>query len=213
MVEDEPYWPFQFPSAPADEAKSRGLAAPSPTPPYQPLVSSGYPFLDSLVPSFLSMDTDGRVIRLDAFSKILVPGCRVGWITAQPDPTDAEGWTSIPRTPSPVLLIFRWPAGGTYVWVRVTLEAHPLFASVTGPRLARALSTFLTDPPFLVAVGSGGHFSGTEAVRDDEGWARFRLCFTAVGEEEVEGASRAFVEGVHAFWGLGRDEVEGLLGR
>lgn len=85
MVEDEPYWHLQFPSAPADEAKSRGLAAPSPTPLYQPPVSSGYPFLDSIVPSFLSMDTDGRVIRLDSFSKILVPGCRLGWITAQPD--------------------------------------------------------------------------------------------------------------------------------
>lgn len=189
-------------------------------------MSSGYPFLDSLVPSFLSMDTDGRVIRLDTFSKILVPGCRVGWITAQPDPTDAEGWTSILLSPhphshptpittpsSPALLTFRWPAGGMYVWVRVTLEAHSLFPCVGDPRLARALSTFLTHPPFLVAVASGGHSSGTEAVRDEEGWARFRLCFTAVAEDEVEGASRAFVEGVHAFWGLGRDEVEGLFGR
>jgi DNA-binding transcriptional MocR family regulator len=78
-------WHLQYPSAPAEEANSRGLPAPSPTPPYQPRVSSGYPFLDSLVPSFLSTDTDGRVIRLDTFSKNLVPGCRLGWITAQPD--------------------------------------------------------------------------------------------------------------------------------
>lgn len=130
--------------------------------------------------------------------------------------TDAEGWTSIPPIPtssSPALLAFRWPAGGMYVWVRVALEAHPLFPSVSGPLLARALSTLLLDPPYLVVVGSGAHFSGTEAVRDEEGWARFRLCFTAVAEEEVEGASRAFVEGVHAFWGLGRDEVERLLER
>jgi hypothetical protein len=27
--------------------------------------SSGFPFLDSLVPSYLSIDTEGRVIRLD----------------------------------------------------------------------------------------------------------------------------------------------------
>lgn len=30
------------------------------------------------------MDTDGRVVRLDTFSKIVAPGCRVGWLTAQP---------------------------------------------------------------------------------------------------------------------------------
>lgn len=46
--------------------------------------STGYRFLDELIPSFLSMDTDGRVIRLDSFSKTIAPGCRLGWITAQP---------------------------------------------------------------------------------------------------------------------------------
>jgi hypothetical protein len=46
--------------------------------------TSGFPFLDSLVPSYLSVDTDGRVIRLDTFSKTVAPGCRLGWITAQP---------------------------------------------------------------------------------------------------------------------------------
>lgn len=46
--------------------------------------SSGSAFLDSLVPSYLSIDVDGRVIRLDTFSKTIAPGCRLGWITAQP---------------------------------------------------------------------------------------------------------------------------------
>lgn len=48
-------------------------------------VSSGYEFLDSLVPSYLSIDVDGRVVRLDTFSKTVAPGCRLGWITAQPE--------------------------------------------------------------------------------------------------------------------------------
>ncbi|XP_071118324.1 kynurenine/alpha-aminoadipate aminotransferase, mitochondrial-like [Haliotis cracherodii] len=40
-----------------------------------------YYFLQSpLVPSFLSMDTDGRVIRTDSFSKTLSPGCRLGFL-------------------------------------------------------------------------------------------------------------------------------------
>ncbi|KAJ5513611.1 Pyridoxal phosphate-dependent transferase major region subdomain 2 [Penicillium fimorum] len=39
-------------------------------------------FIKSLVPSFLSMDTDGRVVRLESFSKVISPGSRVGWIVA-----------------------------------------------------------------------------------------------------------------------------------
>ncbi|KRT84152.1 hypothetical protein AMK59_903, partial [Oryctes borbonicus] len=39
-------------------------------------------FLDELTPSFLSMDTEGRVLRFDSFSKVLSSGMRVGWVTA-----------------------------------------------------------------------------------------------------------------------------------
>lgn len=34
-----------------------------------------------VIPSFLSMDIDGRVIRVDSFSKIVAPGSRCGWLT------------------------------------------------------------------------------------------------------------------------------------
>ncbi|SPQ21076.1 9d477292-7c3a-4d42-a2f0-d007f2380576 [Thermothielavioides terrestris] len=84
IVEDEPYWYLQFPSAAVEEAKSRGLPPPAPSPPHKPARSSGFPFLDSLTPSFLSIDTEGRVVRLDTFSKTVAPGCRLGWITAAP---------------------------------------------------------------------------------------------------------------------------------
>ncbi|EAQ85900.1 hypothetical protein CHGG_07153 [Chaetomium globosum CBS 148.51] len=84
IVEDEPYWYLQFPSAAIEEAKSRGLPPPPASSHPKPRRSSGYPFLDSLTPSFLSLDTDGRVVRLDTFSKTVAPGCRLGWITAQP---------------------------------------------------------------------------------------------------------------------------------
>jgi DNA-binding transcriptional MocR family regulator len=76
IVEDDPYWYLQYPSA---NSLSRLSSDESTT-----KKSSGFPFLDSLVPSYLSMDTDGRVIRLDTFSKTVAPGCRLGWITAQP---------------------------------------------------------------------------------------------------------------------------------
>ncbi|KAL2268679.1 hypothetical protein VTJ83DRAFT_3525 [Remersonia thermophila] len=97
IVEDEPYWYLQFPSAVVEEAKSRGRSTPpSPTTTTASSNSSnsssatvntstsGYPFLDSLTPSFLSIDVDGRVVRLDTFSKTVAPGCRLGWLTAQP---------------------------------------------------------------------------------------------------------------------------------
>jgi aromatic amino acid aminotransferase I / 2-aminoadipate transaminase len=38
-------------------------------------------FLNALIPSYVSMDTSGRVLRLDSFSKIIAPGSRVGWVT------------------------------------------------------------------------------------------------------------------------------------
>ncbi|KAG0377488.1 MAG: pyridoxal phosphate-dependent transferase [Linnemannia gamsii] len=53
LIEDDPYYYLQFQASDAD----------------------------SYVPSLLSMDTDGRVIRLDTFSKTLAPGCRVGYMS------------------------------------------------------------------------------------------------------------------------------------
>ncbi|KAJ5769268.1 aromatic aminotransferase Aro8 [Penicillium odoratum] len=38
-------------------------------------------FLHDLIPSFLSLDSSGRVLRLDSTSKILAPGLRCSWMT------------------------------------------------------------------------------------------------------------------------------------
>ncbi|KAL1882695.1 hypothetical protein VTK73DRAFT_1607 [Phialemonium thermophilum] len=84
IVEDDPYWHLQFPSAEVEEAKSRHRPPPQSVQEFKPTKSSGYEFLDSLTPSFLSIDTDGRVVRIDTFSKTIAPGCRLGWLTAQP---------------------------------------------------------------------------------------------------------------------------------
>lgn len=62
IIEDDPYWNLQY-----------GIST-----------QTAADFLKTLVPSFLSLDVDGRVIRLDTFSKTIAPGCRLGWITAQP---------------------------------------------------------------------------------------------------------------------------------
>lgn len=86
IIEDEPYWYLQYPSA-ANAEGARGadsMASGGVPEPIKGQKSSGYAFLDSLVPSYLSIDTYGRVVRLDTFSKTVAPGCRVGWVTAQP---------------------------------------------------------------------------------------------------------------------------------
>ncbi|KAJ1922082.1 hypothetical protein IWQ60_006621 [Tieghemiomyces parasiticus] len=68
IIEDDPYYYLQFaPYQPAAERTNDSMDA--------------QPGLSGLLPSFLSLDTDGRVLRLDSFSKILAPGSRCGWIT------------------------------------------------------------------------------------------------------------------------------------
>jgi aromatic amino acid aminotransferase I / 2-aminoadipate transaminase len=38
-------------------------------------------FIDSLAPSFVKFDYEGRVVRCDSFSKTIAPGSRLGWFT------------------------------------------------------------------------------------------------------------------------------------
>ncbi|KAK5988274.1 Aromatic amino acid aminotransferase C56E4.03 [Cladobotryum mycophilum] len=85
IIEDDPCWHLQFPSAARLETAARGLP-PSPTEEQDSalLNSSGSSYIDSLSPSYLNVDIEGRVVRLDTFSKSIAPGCRLGWITAQP---------------------------------------------------------------------------------------------------------------------------------
>lgn len=73
IVEDEPYFFLQM--DPYDGAKAAAAAPPLPPKPRDE-------FVGSLIPSLLSMDVDGRVVRLDSFSKVLAPGSRCGWTVA-----------------------------------------------------------------------------------------------------------------------------------
>lgn len=41
-------------------------------------------FQSPRVPSYFSLDTDGRVLRFDSMSKILSSGLRIGWVTGPP---------------------------------------------------------------------------------------------------------------------------------
>ncbi|KAF7519148.1 hypothetical protein G7054_g13185 [Neopestalotiopsis clavispora] len=66
-------------------------------------------YLASLPPSYLSLDTDGRVLRMDTASKILAPGLRCGWVTGCSQFIDkfiafSEVGVSSPSGPSQVML-------------------------------------------------------------------------------------------------------------
>ncbi|KAI5284785.1 Aromatic/aminoadipate aminotransferase 1, partial [Ascosphaera atra] len=61
LVEDEPYYFLQM-----QKYKGGGVSE-------NKAFASHDEFIASLVPSYLSIDVDGRVIRLDSFSKILAP--------------------------------------------------------------------------------------------------------------------------------------------
>jgi aromatic amino acid aminotransferase I len=64
LIEDDPYYYLQFFVDQTSNGTAQGESK-----------ESGW------MPTLLSMDTDGRVIRLDTFSKTLAPGCRVGYMT------------------------------------------------------------------------------------------------------------------------------------
>lgn len=70
IFEDEPYYFLQM-------QPYTGPDSPDVPPP-----ANNEEFLKSLVPTYLSMDVDGRVMRMDSFSKVIAPGTRVGWVTA-----------------------------------------------------------------------------------------------------------------------------------
>ncbi|EEB08175.1 aromatic aminotransferase [Schizosaccharomyces japonicus yFS275] len=71
ILEDEPYYFLQM-----DNFDGK-------IPEEQPTVSNET-FLSQLITSFLSIDTEGRVIRLDSMSKVVAPGTRLGWLTGHP---------------------------------------------------------------------------------------------------------------------------------
>ncbi|KAL7625394.1 hypothetical protein AAE478_004613 [Parahypoxylon ruwenzoriense] len=297
IIEDDPYWYLQYPSAEIEEAKARGLPIPEPKPANTLENKSGYPFLDSLAPSFLNVDVDGRVVRLDTFSKTVAPGCRMGWITTAPEIAErllrvseagtqqpsgfaqvviaetimgpqpdapasfaswsARDWSSFSgwkmdgwvrwlaglrgqyerrmnrmcrilednayqlKQSTPVrksdadwgvitktrLYDFQWPRGGMFLWIHMRFETHPLWKAagskgniISGTVLSTALMIFLTRKPFLVLVSPGLMFSATPKIRNERGWAYYRLCFAAETEENIDACSLRFGQGVQRFW-------------
>ena len=71
ILEDEPYYFLQMQTYHPESGN--GSSTPPPT--------DHTTFLSQLVPSYLSLDRHGRVLRMDSFSKVIAPGTRTGWVT------------------------------------------------------------------------------------------------------------------------------------
>lgn len=83
IVEDDPYHFLQF--SPYGSQKVSEVDSSQPLTPTaeesavkQKSIST---FANTLTKSLLSIDVDGRVVRIDTFSKVIFPGARLGWVT------------------------------------------------------------------------------------------------------------------------------------
>lgn len=73
IVEDDPYYFLQTGDYTRLQSRTKEVTA-----------KDDDAWIDTLVPSYLKFDSEGRVIRIDTFSKTICPGSRLGWITCNP---------------------------------------------------------------------------------------------------------------------------------
>lgn len=76
IIEDEPYYFLQVGEYVANKEERIPLDQVE-------SLQNQEAFVDSLVKSFISIDTEGRVLRFDSLSKVMGPNTRIGWITGQ----------------------------------------------------------------------------------------------------------------------------------
>ena len=141
IIEDEPYYFLQMQPYTAAES-----------PPVPP-PSSHDEFLQNLVPSLLSLDIDGRVMRLDSFSKVIAPGMRMGWITASEQAVERfirHSEVSVQNASGPSqIILFKlldesWGHGGYIEWLIYLRLEYTKRRNI----ILRACETYL---PFEVA--------------------------------------------------------------
>lgn len=82
------------------------------------------PDTSSISSSYLALDLDGRVIRVDTFSKFLAPGVRLGWVTARSDVIEKLTSALQTHTVGPCSLSQTVVASTLAAWGDAGLDAH-----------------------------------------------------------------------------------------
>jgi len=119
-VEDDPYYYLQEGEYHPKHSRAQLLQ-------YSNESEANSAFLNSLIPSYLRLDYQGRVIRLESFSKTIAPGSRLGWYTGHP--TFMERFERITESSSQApsgfsqvlitqLLTKVWGMDGYITWLR-----------------------------------------------------------------------------------------------
>jgi 2-aminoadipate transaminase len=176
------------------------------------------------VPSILSMDPDGRVIQSHSFSKVVVPGLRLGWMCGPPDAIGAlaavrqdlgvSQWTArvmaefvsrgmLDRHIENVLPVYRRKRDIAVAAVRDHCSPYVSFDIPDGGfYLWLRLSDQVAWEKVQVAAANAGvsfrpgeRFMN-EATRADAG-IYLRLAFSHVSERELERGIAALGEAIH----------------
>ncbi|KAI1293421.1 hypothetical protein EDD11_008370 [Mortierella claussenii] len=235
VIEDDPYYYLQFFLGEENKGEEGG----------------------GWMPTLLSMDTDGRVIRLDTFSKTLAPGCRVGYMsmnahfativqyhnevtTQQPSGFSQallaemlvnhwgqEGYkryltenvrteylnrsqhlqACLRRHVDPKLASFIEPSAGMFIWIKVHVNQHPRYGTVSDSVLM--LELFRTCVKNNVLLVPGWQFSCKPKPSDidpadvlgtwfDDQATYLRATFAYATFEQMEQAMVRFGESLNA---------------
>jgi len=133
IVEDDPYY-YQQASTPYGSSAA-------------PKKQTDEAWLDGLVPSFLRFDYEGRVIRLDTFSKTVGPGGRLGYYTGSPQILEKlagyhQGFFTFPSGISQAIiaeLLHRYETEGFTRWLRGLTAQYEMRRNWTIDALHKAL--------------------------------------------------------------------------
>jgi len=110
------------------------------------------------------------------------------------------------------LFEFERPTGGMFTWIQIAFESHPLFGAMDNEQLDLGLWLFMTTAPYKVLATPGATFAATPEVAAEKGWKYFRVCFSAVPEDELEDICRRLVKGIAAFFEVkDRKVIDDLL--
>ncbi|KZL84896.1 aromatic amino acid aminotransferase [Colletotrichum incanum] len=196
ILEDDPYYFLQMD---AYIPRTAGDVSASETP-HLP-----EDLLKLIVPSYLSIDIDGRIMRMDSFSKVVSPGSRIGWVTApqaiiERYKNHADVSTQGPSGFSQLAFfklldefwghIVTWePAqAGMFQWLRVDWEKHPDALTKPLHKIEEQIWEEAIKQGALVARGSWFNANGDNPNKG----IFYRTTFAAAPLGKIEEAVKRF---------------------